>query len=344
MTRSRRVQAECAHGLRHPPRFRGPGPRHHRHRHRFRAALLRREPPPRRERPRGLRGRRHHLVGARPRRRARGEGPAPRGGRLRDRHPRPPRPRGRGGGDDAAAAGGAPRRPPPGGPAHDRPVEAPGRGRRGVRRGGGRPRLRDARPGRPVAGDRGSRGPPPRARRTAPPLPGHARARAPPLLRLGRGLPLHVHRGHLRPRVPRAREPARRVRPAHHDTGAVRAGGAPRVDRPAARVPAGGDDPHPLLARDRDRAAGRRPAAGDRRARGARPPGGRQARPGRAPAGGGGGARSSAGPATTAPPCPPSASASCWPWTSSSTPRASRPGSTGTGDNGGHPVLREGGA
>ena len=129
------------------------------------------------------------------------------------------------------------------------------------------------RPGRPVAGDRGPRRLHARARRPAPPLPGHARARAPPLLRLGRGLPLDVHRRHLRPRVPRARERARRVHPADHDAGAVRAGGARRLDRPARLrcLPAAMLLTHYSRVTEIGRLAAdlqRR----DRRARGARPP------------------------------------------------------------------------
>ena len=96
-----------------------------------------------------------------------------------------------------------------------------------------RPQLRRARARRPLADRRGARGLRPRAGRTAAPLPRHARPRAAPLLRLGRGLAVDVHRGHLRPLLPRARERARGVHPAHHDPGAVRAGGAPRLDRPA---------------------------------------------------------------------------------------------------------------
>ena len=229
-------QAECAHGLRHPPRFRGPRPRHHRHRHRLRAALLRREPPPRRERPRGLRGRGHHLApcpASSPCSSAKGLRPeAVDYVIVTHVHL-----------DHAGGAGEMMRRLPgarlvvhPRGARH---MIDPSKLRAGAAAVYGEEAIvrnyGDARPRRSFAGDRGSRGPPPRARRTAPPLPGHARARAPPLLRLGRGLALHVHRGHLRPRVPRAREPARLVHPAHHHTGAVRARSAPRVDRPAAR-------------------------------------------------------------------------------------------------------------
>ena len=249
---------------------RGPRARHHRHRHRLRPPVLRREPPRGRERSGGLRGRGHEPLGARPPRRARGEGPPARGGGLRDRDPRPPRPRGRGGRDDAAAAEGPPRRPSPRGAAHGRPVEALGRRVGRVRRGVRAPQLRRARPRRRVPGRRGPGRLHARAGRPAAPLPRHAGPRPAPLLRLGRGVAVDVHRRHLRPLVPRARERAGRLHLAYDDAGAVRAGGPPRLDRPAGRPRAGGDAPHPLLARRRDRAGWPPTSAADGRARGAR--------------------------------------------------------------------------
>ena len=84
--------------------------------------------------------------------------------------------------------------------------------------------------------------------------------------------------------------------PSASPTASSRAGAAPSCCRPRPRCSSSprrscasidrlvgyaprADAAHPLLARHRDRAAGRRPAAADRRARGARPGRGRHARP-----------------------------------------------------------------
>ena len=250
------------------------------------APVLRREPPRRRERPGGLRGRGHDPLGARPPRRARGAGPAARGGGLRDRDPRAPRPRGRGRRDDAAAAAGPASSCIPAGRAH---MVDPSKlwagasavfGEEFVLRSYGAARSRRRVPGRRGAGRLHAR-----AGRPPAPLPRHAGPRTSPRLRLGRGLAVDVHRRHLRPLVPRARERARGLRPARR---------RPRCSssrRRSSRRSTGWwpHAPAAMLLTHYSRVVEVERLAADlrrqtRRARGPRPRRGRQARPRRAPA------------------------------------------------------------
>ena len=242
-----------------------------------------------------------------------------RGGRLRDPDPRPPRPRRRRRRDDAAAAAGAARRAPARRAPHGRPVEAVG-GRDGrLRRGGDAPQLRRARAGRAGARRRGAG----RASGSSSAAgrccfldtPGHARHHFCVWDEASRGMFTGDTFGAL---VPRAGERAGRLHPAHDDPGPVRAGGA--QGRRSTAWPA--HAPRPLYLTHysrvtRGRAAGRRPAPSDRRAR-------RRWRAPRTagPTGPRGCGRRSAscswaGRASTARRCRTGASPSCWPSTSS---------------------------